>query len=158
MKHLANNLNATFVLDFFHCAKRVRDTIGYGKYRTQNKLLLENYQHNSKENIYQKVINLIRTNHCNYAIDFLVNFINQFNSVITKTKINEISKLIRYLKSNLKALSHFDAPWYIGSRTEAFIENLIKKKWKRRNSTISLNTFYFFLKQNESDTLKYFFI
>ena len=158
MKHLASLLDAHFVLDTFHWKKRVRDTIGYQKYKTKNKILFEKYEKLYYKTINKMVDDFIETNQIENAIKFLKQFIEIHNQKISKNKINEIRKLIRYLKTNKTGLSHFDKPWYIGSRTEAFIANWIKRPWKLKNSTFNFETFQFLLKRNESKTLKYIFI
>ena len=158
MKHLSKLLNAEFVLDNFHWKKKAQDTLGYQKYKTNNKIIFSKYEGIYNKSIYKIVVELIENCSFDSAIQFLNNFIDNFSNEFSKSKMNEIRKLVRYLKSNKSGLIHFNEDWYIGSRTEAFIATWIKRRTKAKNSLFGFDTFKFLLRLNESENLRYVFI
>lgn len=159
MKKLAKFLNAIHYLDFFHVANKLRKTIGYGKYKSQNKMIFAKLDKNKKETFYQNIKRMLIENNVENVIEKLIFLIqNKYVTNLNITKINEVKSLINYLKNNKNLLNHFDKDYYIGSRTESFISHFIKKKTTKKFSIFSLKTFKFLIKSQEKSGLLFEFI
>lgn len=155
MKHLAKLLNGHFILDHFHWKKLVQQVIGYKKYKTQNKIQFQHLKEKYGMTFYKYITSLIENNLIDETINILKQTVNNTN--LLPSKKMEIQKLANYLSRN-KLSFHFGKNYYIGSRTEAFVNNLIKQKWKIKYSIFAFDTFKLLLKSKENEKLQYFFI
>lgn len=156
MKSLTKQLNCKFVLDLFHWKKLVQKTIGYKKYRTQNKIQFKHLKEKYGMTIYKYIVSLIENDKLNEAINTLKDVIKTTN--LLPTKKEEIKYLINYLFRNKMGLNHFHSKYYIGSRTESFVNNWIKRKTKIKYCVFGFEIFKNLLLSLESELTKYFFI
>ena len=156
MKNLAKHLNCRFVLDHFHWKKLVQKTIGYKKYRTQNKIQFKHLKDKYGTTIYKYIVYLIENNMLSEAINTLQEVTETTN--LLPTKKEEINYLINYLSKNKMGLDQFNLNYYIGSRTESFINNWIKRKTKIKYCVFGFNIFQKLIFSCSNKFTKYFFI
>lgn len=148
IKTIAKKLNAVFILDTFHCMKKLFFTIGYNQNNTKNKAIFRHFKGPTNQTFYLMIRDLILNNQVNLAISKLKNIVQLLKKIKIKkvnrhkinNKIEEIIHLIKYLKSNYLGLQHFNKSFNIGSRTEAFVSHTLKKIIKKKFSLYSLAT------------------
>lgn len=105
--------------------------------------------------IYKYITYLIEKNKLDEAI-WTLKEVNK-NTNLLPTKKDEIKHLINYLNRNKSGLNHFHLKYYIGSRTESFISNWIKRKTKIKYCVFGFEIFKKLIFSCENELTKYFF-
>lgn len=143
MKRLGKRLKATHILDFWHVSHRLIKAIGYGWYKTKNAQIFQFFEQEIGENFYQFIKKLVKNRAISEAIKWLILIKNKVKNLVSKTKINEIMSLIKYLIYNQKLLNNYQNDLNLGSRTEAFISHFVKKKPVKKFSIYGMDRFKF---------------
>lgn len=154
IRKLAKLLNGKFSLDHFHWQSMLFKTLGYSKSNTRNKKLFAflKLKYGGKT-LYKYLSSLILTNQLDLVFKELEWLIKQ--EFINQSKKIEIINLIKYLKNNQKGLNNFDQSWYIGSRTEHFVQNCIKHIIKRKYCTFGWSVYLMLLINNQNKHKRY---
>ena len=154
IRKLAKLLNGKFSLDHFHWQSMLFKTLGYSKSNTRNKKLFAflKLKYGGKT-LYKYLSSLILTNQLDLVFKELEWLIKQ--EFINQSKKIEIINLIKYLKNNEKGLNNFDQLWYIGSRTEHFVQNCIKHIIKRKYCTFGWSVYLMLLINNQNKHKRY---
>ena len=157
IRKLAKLLNGKFSLDHFHWQSMLFKTLGYSKSNTRNKKLFSFLKFKYRgQTLYKYLSNLILTNQLDLVFEELKWLIKQ--EFINHNKKIEILNLIKYLKNNQNGLNNFDQLWYIGSRTEHFVQNCIKHIIKRKYCTFGWPVYLMLLINNQTNLKAYYFL
>ena len=157
IRKLAKILNSEFSLDHFHWQSMLFKILGYSKSNTRNKKLFAFLKIKyGGQTLYKYLSNLILTNQLDLVFEELKWLIKQ--EFINHNKKIEILNLIKYLKNNQNGLNNFEQLWYIGSRTEHFVQNCIKHIIKRKYCTFGWPVYLMLLINNQTNLKAYYFL
>ena len=136
MKQLAKSLNVTtHFLDKFHVNQQINTALRGGLKSIEKAFFDANFHTKENMTIAAKIKQLINLNQVDEALFYLYKLKNLADAFLkNSSKSNQILILIKYLFNNKKLIESWNDPFWIGSRTEAFISHYIKKKNKKKFS------------------------
>lgn len=144
IKTIARALNAQTGLDRWHLFHKITTT-----FQTQplKKISFINddliKQNCGENNLTDQIINLIEDGHLDKAFKLLLRI-----KALCNGNCRELNSLIDYLLRNKKSIEIWSKPWYHGTFTETFVEELVKSPFGNVGRCYSLRIFMHILKAN----------
>ncbi|WP_129719719.1 Mbov_0401 family ICE element transposase-like protein [Mesomycoplasma neurolyticum] len=161
IKKIAQKLNAKYIIDSWHLKKILQKLVGYGLYSRKNKHFFKWFNIQNKVTIYKFCEKEIMKGNYALVLDVIYEAIQftktQNHNVDLSMKLQEFYNFSKYVENNKQGIQNFAKNFYIGSRTEAFVANIIKKKIKRFTK-IGLNLYKFLIYSGKKNNENLFFI
>ena len=127
MKKLAKKLKVQcHFLDRWHVAQLINQSFPRTLWNLKEKFR-ENYYSYNESNLNKCLIKLINDGLINELLRILDLFLTTFEKELTEIKIQNINKLIRFIKNNKKILLNYQNENLDGTQIEAFVNHHIKK-------------------------------
>lgn len=140
----AKEFDAEVALDLWHILRKIKNIFNYKNKTKLDALFSDPKQFKKDKKDYcNNIIELIKLSKVDEAINLLIEFMN-----IYQFKANEIKGLIFYLRRNKDAIEIWKQPYYFGTFTETYVQQLVKSYYGNFGKCYSLETFINLLKTN----------
>ena len=140
----AKEFEAEVALDLWHVLRKIKNIFNYKNKTKLDALFSDTKQFKKDKKDYcNNIIELIKLSKVDEAINLLIEFMN-----IYQFKANEIKGLIFYLRRNKDAIEIWKQPYYFGTFTETYVQQLVKSYYGNFGKCYSLETFINLLKTN----------
>ena len=140
----AKEFGAEVALDLWHVLRKIKNIFNYKNKTKLDALFSDTKQFKKDKKDYcNNIIELIKLSKVDEAINLLIEFMN-----IYQFKANEINGLIFYLRRNKDAIEIWKQPYYFGTFTETYVQQLVKSYYGNFGKCYSLETFINLLRTN----------
>ncbi|PAF55361.1 hypothetical protein [Mycoplasmopsis agassizii] len=115
------------MLDKFHVFRRLSQVLKYRKSNSEKALVLQKIENLLGHNLYESTKKWLENSKVDNVIMLLQWIKTTFKSELNSKLRMDFSSLIKYLKYNNYAIQNWKSKLYIGSKTETYVNHLLKK-------------------------------